>query len=102
MNSKEHAAMVLAAQDHTFTPVSMYGSVSWAAAAMGVSKDTFYRKRKEWADQGFPAPDPINNHYIKADVEAWVANRRIVTDRITHVAGTIKLHNKGKANLDAL
>ena len=84
-------------QDNTFKTVCMYGSVAWAATVMGVSKDTFYRKRKEWATQGFPEPDPINGHYIKADVETWVANRRSVANR-----GIEESFKPGKANFDAL
>jgi hypothetical protein len=87
--------------DHTFTTVSMYGSTAWAATVMGVSRDTFYRSRCQWETEGFPPPDPINKHYIKADVETWIANRRRVADKIGNHA-TVGHFNNGKANLDAL
>lgn len=70
------------AEDRTFHEASLYGSVEWCALTMGVTKDTFYRKRAQWEKIGFPKPDSINGRYIKADVEAWVARRRKLADQI--------------------
>lgn len=68
-------------EDRTFHDISLYGSVEWCALTMGLTKDSFYRKRGEWEKRiGFPKPDPINRLYIKADVEAWIARRRKLAD----------------------
>lgn len=68
-------------EDRTFSDVSLYGSIEWTAAALGVTKDVFFRKRAKWEKQaGFPTPDPINRCYIKADVIAWVNRRRRIAD----------------------
>ena len=70
-------------EDLTFHPVSLYGSTDWVALALGLTKDTFYRKREKLYALGFPRPDPIDKtRWVKADVEAWVARRRVVPDRV--------------------
>ena len=71
--------------DNTFDEVSMYGSARWVAATLGISKDTFYAKRADLVKRGFPEPDKIIKHYIKADVYAWInLNRTIPDDTIVY------------------
>ena len=77
-------------EDRTFHEASLYGSAEWAAATMGLSKDNFFRRRPGWEAIGFPKPDLINKMYLKADVHAWVARRRKLSDRI-HLSDGAKL-----------
>jgi predicted DNA-binding transcriptional regulator AlpA len=77
-------------EDRTFHEASLYGSIEWVAVTMGMTKDTFFRRRKEWESKmGFPKPDSINGRYIKADVEAWIARRRKLADGI-NVSGKVE------------
>ncbi|QBF32166.1 AlpA family transcriptional regulator [Thalassococcus sp. S3] len=63
-------------EDRTFDNVSAFGSRLWVASRLGVSLDTFYRKRESLEEKGFPKPDPLLNLYNKADVDAWNETRR--------------------------
>ena len=65
-------------QDRTFSDRSLFGSTDWTALRLGVSKDTFFRARPKLEDDGFPTKDPLTNLYLKADVDAWVANRATI------------------------
>ena len=77
-------------EDRTFHEVSLYGSLEWAALTMGLSKDRFHRRRKDFETRGFPPPDAITKLYLKADVIAWVERRRRIsnTDAICATVGT--------------
>lgn len=66
--------------DATFTEHSMTGSQRWVATRLGRSYDWFSRNKARLERHGFPRPDPILGMWIKADVEAWIANRRQVAD----------------------
>lgn len=89
-------------EDITFHPVSMYGSIDWVALTLGLTADTFYRKRDALYEQGFPRPDPLNKtRYLKADVEAWVARRRVVPDAV-QVCDTVSGDDSGEVNFDGL
>lgn len=55
---------------------ALFGSNTWAARRLGMTKDYFFRKRDELEAAGFPKPDILTGRYIKADVDAWVERRR--------------------------
>lgn len=96
----KHAADIH--EDLTFHPVSMYGSIDWVALTLGLTTDTFYRKREALYEQGFPRPDPLNKtRYLKADVEAWVARRRVVPD-LDPDRVTVSGDDSGEVNFDGL
>lgn len=78
----------MTARDPSFSDTAAYGSNAWAAARLGLTKDTFFRKRKDLEEQGFPKRDPLTNLYLKDDVEAWLDRRRkIVNETVISVAG---------------
>ncbi|NIZ10164.1 hypothetical protein [Pseudooceanicola sp. HF7] len=56
------------------------GDISWAAQFLGMSKRRFSDRRRNLEAEGFPKRDPLLNIYIKADVEAWLENRRTVPE----------------------
>lgn len=74
--------------DHTFDSVSLYGSVAWTARRLGMSKDTFFRRRDDLVKNGFPTQDPLTRAYLKSDVDAWVENRKKITATIAVRAST--------------
>ena len=55
------------------------GSTEWVSARLGVSRDTFFRKRDALLADGFPAQDPLLRLWIKADVDAWIERRRRIS-----------------------
>jgi predicted DNA-binding transcriptional regulator AlpA len=67
--------------DRTFNETSLYGSVTWVAATLGLSKTTFCRKLP--ALDGFPRRDRVTGLYVKADVQEWVERQRTLADRAT-------------------
>ncbi len=77
----------------TDTPQAAFARASWAAARLGISVDTFRRRRPLLARAGFPEIDPIVGAYVKADVEAWISKRRQIDDAIPE---------DGEVNVDAL
>lgn len=84
--------------DITLEPISLYGSEKWAAATLGLTMPKFRCAMQSLHTAGFPRPDDITGHYIKADVTAWVNNRRKVSDRV-------KMDHSGTTdglNLDAI
>lgn len=66
--------------DVTFSDSSAFGSTSWAAQRLGISKDSFLRKREKLKSEGFPTRDNLTNLYHKADVDAWISRRRRISD----------------------
>ncbi|MEQ8898041.1 MAG: hypothetical protein RID23_13205 [Roseovarius sp.] len=66
--------------DITFKKNSAYGSVSWVAERLGLSKSRFIKKKKTFEAEGFPTPDHLTGVYHKADVDAWIDNRRRIPD----------------------
>lgn len=66
------------ANDLTLSEDSLYGSIGWAAQTFGMSKDMFFKKRTAMLNEGFPVIDPLTKRYIKADVVAWIDQRRRV------------------------
>ena len=68
--------------DLTLNEISLFGSASWAALRCGLSIDKFRRVRPNLETSGFPKPDMITGHYIKADVDAWLNRRRQLSDRV--------------------
>lgn len=73
-----------AKSDATFSDVSLYGSSAWVAARLGRSVGWLSSHRARLvADAGFPKPDAITGHYVKADIDAWIARRRRLSDTLT-------------------
>tara|TARA_R110000737_G_scaffold288712_1_gene295303 strand:+ start:903 stop:1163 length:261 start_codon:yes stop_codon:yes gene_type:complete len=66
--------------DHSLKSVAAFGSARWVADRLGVTPPTFHSKRSNMEAEGFPTRDPILNMYIKADVDAWIKNRRKISD----------------------
>lgn len=66
--------------DPTFSDDALYGSTAWAATTLGMSVDTFYRRRKKLEREGFPKADPLTLRFLKADVYTWIDRRRTITD----------------------
>lgn len=58
--------------DLTFDDDSAFGSIDWAATRLGMTKDTFFRKRGHLQKHGFPKPNPILKKYLKSDIEDWI------------------------------
>ena len=83
--------------DQTFHSESLSGSTSWVALRLGRSVDWFRKHREVLEQEGFPRPDPIIGHYIKADVDAWIASRT----RAQQIAN-MDLQPTGGFNSDAL
>lgn len=86
--------------DITFNPLSAYGSVSWAAQRLGMSKSQFLQKRDELESEGFPKRDPITKTYHKGDVDTWINRRRRIQD--TKLGPFPEVENRAEVNLDAL
>ena len=84
--------------DPTFDALAMYGSSAWVAQRLGLTKDTFYRKRPALEAEGFPSRDKITGLYHKADVDAWIHRQRRIADRDTVQASA----GKTEINYDAL
>jgi len=68
--------------DKTIKKISMYGSRSWVAQTLGISLTKFKKLEPEFLVAGFPSPDSITGHYIKADVTAWINHRRKIPDNV--------------------
>lgn len=87
-------------KDSTFSTESAFGSISWAAHRLGMSKDRFMKKRDTLEGEGFPKLDALTNFYLKADVDAWIDHRRRVPDApaIVGIVG----RTKSEVNLDAV
>lgn len=69
--------------DPTFESVSLYASERWVALSLGRSIEWLRKHRAELDVAGFPPADPITGMRIKADVVAWVEQRRRVPDAAT-------------------
>ncbi|WP_428515122.1 hypothetical protein [Roseovarius sp.] len=87
-------------KDLTFDDCSAFGSISWAAKRLGMSKDQFLRKRDNLESEGFPKRDPLTNYYHKADVDAWIDHRRRIPDALTDAISGIK--PRTEVDLDAI
>jgi len=87
-------------KDSTFSTDSAFGSITWAARRLGMSKDMFVKKRDTLEGEGFPQPDQLTGQYLKADVDAWIDHRRRIPDAPT-VAGTLS-RTRSEVNLDAV
>lgn len=62
-------------KDTTLSDRALFGSIGWAAETLGMSRDTFFRKRSKLESVGFPKIDPILKSYPKAAVIAWAEKR---------------------------
>lgn len=56
---------------------------AWTATSLGMAKSTFQAKRKDLERAGFPKRDGLLGGYIRADILAWLENRRRFRDRAT-------------------
>ena len=90
----------MAHHDPTLSQHSLFGSISWVAMTLGLTKDSFKRKRDALEAEGFPARDALTNLFIKDDVYAWVNRRRKVADRVVAISERKK--PKTEVNTDAL
>ena len=72
----------MAHHDPSLSEHSLFGSISWAAMTLGMTKDNFIKKRDTLEREGFPSRDPLTNLYLKDDLYAWVSKRRTIADRI--------------------
>jgi len=88
------------AEDITFNDISAYGSLSWAAQRLGMSKSQFIRKRDALEREGFPTKDPITDRYHKGDVDAWIDRRRRIED--ANIVAFPEARNRTEVKLDAL
>lgn len=52
------------------------------ATYLGLSLTTFRTKRPDLEREGFPRKDRLVGMTLTADVDAWLARRRVVPDRI--------------------
>lgn len=90
-------------QDATFTETAAYGSDAWCAAKLGKSLHWFRKNRGTLEREGFPKRDMLVGQTLKADVEAFLAKRRRVSDAdvvaITGGKHHIKLHGENLENL---
>lgn len=83
--------------DRTFDPASAFGSSLWAATRLGMTRDTFYRKKLKLMRRGFPKPDEITGHYLKADVDRWIEQRQTVPSH-----DTVEVSGPKGVNFDAI
>ena len=86
--------------DITFSEMSAYGSVSWAAHRLGMSKSQFLRKRNLLEDEGFPRKDAVTGGFHKGDVDAWIDRRRRIAD--AKVVAFPEAKQRTEVKLDAL
>lgn len=86
MNDQLEMPKVLARQrrDLSFRAEAAFASQAWVAARLGISPDTFRRKRAKLVRAGFPEPHPILNRYRKADVDAWIDRRGFTSGDTDH------------------
>jgi predicted DNA-binding transcriptional regulator AlpA len=70
----------MTAHDPSMSDAALYGSTLWVATTLGMSKDSFFRRRADLEAHGFPRRDPLTNLWLKADVDAWIAKRRRIAD----------------------
>lgn len=87
-------------KDSTFNETSAFGSTSWAAQRLGISKDQFIRKREKLESEGFPTRDELTNLYLKADVDAWISLRRRIPDMAQNQL--IEKSSRTEVNLNAI
>ena len=77
--------------DPSFDPDSLTATQAWVARALGMSDEVFRKKRDNLYENGFPRRDALLFRWIKADVEAWIARRRQLSDSVevseTHTGG---------------
>lgn len=67
--------------DRTFDDTALYGSTLWTAHTLGLSKDSFFRRREALEAEGFPRRDRLTGLYLKADVIGWIERQRVIADR---------------------
>lgn len=87
-------------EDITFSKMSAYGSVSWAAQRLGMSKSQFLRKSKLLESEGFPRKDAVTGGFHKNDVDAWIDRRRRISD--AKVVAFPEARQRTEVKLDAL
>lgn len=68
----------MTAHDPSLSDAALYGSTLWVATRLGMSKDSFFRKRADLEAQGFPRKDALTNLWHKESVDRWIAKRATV------------------------
>jgi hypothetical protein len=86
--------------DPSLSEHSLFGSITWVAMTLGMTRDTFQKRRPMLESEGFPVRDALTNLFIKADVCAWVTKRRRVSD--TEAPSPEREKPKTGVNTDAL
>ncbi len=66
--------------DLSLNPLAAYGSDRWCADRLGKSVSWFRKHRPRLEREGFPRKDALIGLTLKADVDAFLARRRKVTD----------------------
>ena len=82
--------------DHTFCDTCAFGSARWCAHTLGYSLVAFQKTRPQLEADGFPRADALIGRTNKADVHAWIARRRRLTDAVpaaTHAADQPRVHH---------
>lgn len=93
--------MVKPMNDPTMSPDAAYGSERWCAATLGKSYEWFRKARADLEADGFPPRDGLIKLTMKADVHAWIAKRRRISDPVGAPITTTGAQPHNKENLHA-
>ncbi len=66
-------------EDHSLDPAAAYGSERWCAQRLGKSYEWFRKARPSLEQEGFPRRDGLVGLTMKADVEAWLSRRCVLS-----------------------
>lgn len=66
--------------DPSLNPFAAYGSERWCAQRLGKTYEWFRKARVALEAEGFPPRDRLIGMTHKADVETWLARRRVLAD----------------------
>lgn len=69
-------------KDSSFDETCAFGSDLWIAHVLGLSVMRLRKARPQLEADGFPRPDALIGRTNKADVHAWIARRRRLTDAV--------------------
>ena len=62
------------------SPDAAFVSEHWVAARLGCTYERFRKNRDVLESEGLPPRDSVLRMRIKADVDAWIENRRWLND----------------------
>lgn len=83
-------------KDSSFDETCAFGSDLWIAHVLGLSVMRLRKARPQLEADGFPRPDALIGRTNKADVHAWIARRRRLTDPVpaaTHAVDQPRVHH---------